>query len=53
MKTVKPIIFTSPLIFGNKEIPIADIVILTVRFPYHQNIFIGIIHSYQFHCLCY
>ncbi len=49
MKTFESIIFTKPFFFGNKEIPIADIVILIVRFPYHQNIFICVIRSYQIH----
>ena len=53
MKTFESIIFTKPFIFGNKEIPIADIVILIVRFPYHQNIFICVIHSYQIHLSSY
>ena len=48
MKTFESIIFTNPFIFRNNKISIADIVILIVRFPYHQNIFICVI---QFnHC---
>ena len=49
MKTFESIIFTNPFIFRNNKISIADIVILIVRFPYHQNIFICVIHSYQIH----
>ena len=48
MKTFESIIFTNPFIFRNNKISIADIVILIVRFPYHQNIYICVI---QFnHC---
>ena len=47
MKPFNPIIFTKPFIFRDKEITITDIVILIVRFPYYQNIFICIVYSYH------
>ena len=47
MKPFYPIIFTKPFFFRDKEISIANIIILIVRFPYYQNIFICVVHSYH------
>ena len=53
MKTFESIIFTKPFIFRGKEITITNTIILIVRFPCYQNIFICVVHSYQFHCFAF